>query len=461
MYSTIAYIILTRNYYLAHGDRQTVDINLVKENIEQFGAKLIKWASSPEFYSQIGFILLAVILAYSFTVFLKRHSPILREPPKTGSLQFIRNGIYQARDLLFPLFNIFFLTIAIDASDYVIKHSWLVRIAEGLAVVLMIYTLLSRFVSNPLFKTLLKWIAIPIAILQVFGLLDNVVTYLESLQIEVGNIRISAYGIARVIIFGAILFWLGRISNRAGQKVIRQQQHLDLGTREVFAKLYQVTLFVVIFILLLQVMGINITALAVFGGAVGVGLGFGLQSIASNFISGIILLLDRSLSVGDFIELADGHKGTIREMNMRSTTLETYDGKDIMVPNEQFITTSFINWTHKNKKQRYSINFQVAYNTDLHKLFPLLKQVVASHPKVLSGPELPIDEVPDAEISGFGESGVDILIEFWMEGIDDGEHRVGGDLLLMIWDALKENQIEIPFPQREVKIVKVGEGIKL
>ena len=129
-----------------------------------------------------------------------------------------------------------------------------------------------------------------------------------------------------------------------------------------------------------------------------------------------------------------------------------------MVPNEQFITTSFINWTHKNKKQRYSIEFQVAYSTDLNKLFKILREVVSSHPKVLSGPDLAIDEIADAEISGFGESGIDILVEFWMEGIDDGVNRVGADLLLMIWEALKEHQIEIPYPQRVVKIVKVGEG---
>jgi small-conductance mechanosensitive channel len=142
---------------------------------------------------------------------------------------------------------------------------------------------------------------------------------------------------------------------------------------------------------------------------------------------------------------------------MRSTILETYDGKDIMVPNEQFITTSFVNWTHKNKKQRYSIEFQVAYSTDLHKLFKVLREVVASHPMVLSGPDLPIEERPDAEIAGFGDSGINILIEFWMEGIDDGENRVGADLNMMIWEALKENQIQIPFPQREVKIIGAGE----
>ncbi|HAD31096.1 MAG TPA: mechanosensitive ion channel protein, partial [Methylophaga sp.] len=239
------------------------------------------------------------------------------------------------------------------------------------------------------------------------------------------------------------------------------QEDLDIGTREVFAKLFQIALFFIVFILLLQIMGINLTALAVFGGALGVGLGFGLQSIASNFISGIILLLERSLSVGDYIEMEDGRKGIIRELNMRSSTLETFDGKDIMVPNEQFITTSFTNWTHKNLKQRYSLEFQVAYKTDLHFLFDLLRQVVASHPRVISGDDVPIEERPDAEIAGFGDSGVDILIEFWMEGIDDGVNRVGADLLLMIWDALKQHEIEIPFPQREVKILNAsGEAIR-
>jgi len=178
-----------------------------------------------------------------------------------------------------------------------------------------------------------------------------------------------------------------------------------------------------------------------------------LQAIASNFISGIILLLDRSLVIGDYIELEDGRSGAVRELSMRCATLETYDGKDIVVPNETFITSSFTNWTHKNKKQRYSLTFQVAYKTDLHKLFPLLREAVASHPMVISGSDAPIEELPDAEISGFGDSGVDILVEYWMEGIDEGENRVGADLMLIIWDVLKEHVVEIPFPQREIKIL--------
>ncbi|MDH5230105.1 MAG: mechanosensitive ion channel [Gammaproteobacteria bacterium] len=431
-----------------------MNLQSVEQQTMAYAAKIMDWLSSPEFYSQAVIIVVAIIVAYFFSAFFKRHLPILQHPPSSNSMRVIRTAIYQSRQLLFPLFVVFCLFISIELSQVIVKQSWLVRIAESLAVIVMIYALITHFVENLMVESLLKWIAIPVAILQIFGWLDNVIDYLESMYVEIGNIKITAYGFVRVVIFGLILFWLGRISNRVGQNLIRRQERLDLGTREVLTKLYQVGLFVVIFFLLLQVMGINITALAVFGGALGVGLGFGLQAIASNFISGIILLLDRSLSVGDYIELADGRKGSIRELNMRSTLLETFDGKDIMVPNEQFITTSFTNWTHKNQKQRYSIELQVSYQTDLHALFDHLRQVVAAHPRVLSGDQIPLEERPDAEIASFGESGVNILIEFWMEGIDDGKNRVGGDLLLMIWDALKQQQVEIPYPQRDVHIIR-------
>lgn len=251
-----------------------------------------------------------------------------------------------------------------------------------------------------------------------------------------------------------MLFWLGSLLNAFGKEAIRNLHTLGVGTRELVIKLFQIGLYAGIFLLLLGAMGINLTALAVFGGALGIGLGFGLQKIAANFISGIIILFDRSIVPGDYIGFDDGRAGTLRELNMRSATLETFDGKDIIIPNEQFITLSFVNWTHNNKKQRYSLEFSVAYKTDLRAVLQLVKEAVARHPKVLSGPELPIEEQPDAEISSFGDSGVNILVEFWMLGIDDGKNRVRADLLLMIWDVLKENAIEIPFPQRDVRIVR-------
>jgi len=402
---------------------------------------------------QLGLILLAIIVAFTFSAFLKNNVSLLKSSPESGMLLALRSRIYASRDLIFPLFNVLALSIAVEISILMAQPSWLIRIAESLAVVFLIYIIITRFIRRQLVKSLLKWIAIPIAVLHVFGWLDNVTMYLDTVDMQVGNIRISAYGIARVIIFGFILFWIGRIASHTGQKIIRSQTELHTGTREVFAKLFEVTLFVIIFILLLQVMGINLTALAVFGGALGVGLGFGLQAIASNFISGIIILLDRSISIGDYVEIVDGPSGVVREMNMRCTVLETYDGKDIVVPNEKFITDNVINWTHKDKKQRYSLNFQVAYKTDLDKLFEIVREVCRNHPKVLSGPDYPYEEQPDAEIESFDDFGITILVEFWMIGIDDGKNRVGADLLHGIWNALRENDIEIPFPQREVRIL--------
>lgn len=307
--------------------------------------------------------------------------------------------------------------------------------------------------AQPIAASALRYVVIPLLLLNQVGVLPTITATLEQYAIHLGNIDISLYDVIRLLLFGALLFWIGRLSNRAGKQVIRKQQALAVETQELMAKLWEVALYFVIFLVLLNVLGINLTTLAVFGGALGVGLGFGLQSIAANFISGIIILLDQSLKIGDYIELEDGRSGRLRELNLRSATLETFDGKDIVVPNEVFISTSFTNWTHKNKRQRYALNFSIAYSTDLDVFLPLVKAAVAAHPKVLSGEEVPIEEQADAEIAGFGDNGIDILVEFWIEAIDDGQHRVGADVLYAIWKLVKEHGFEFPFPQREVRLL--------
>jgi len=296
-------------------------------------------------------------------------------------------------------------------------------------------------------------VGVPLLLLRAVGLLDDLVMVLDAMAIQIGNIRLSMLGISRAVIFGSFIFWLGRISSNTGQELIRSQEKLDFRTREVAAKILEIAIFVVVFLLLLQVMGINLTALAVFGGAVGVGLGFGLQTITSNFISGLIILLDRSLSIGDYVELDDGSAGFVTAMNMRSTTLETFDGKDIIVPNESFVGSTFTNWTRKNKKQRYRVDFSVAYGSDIRELVEIIKAAVATHPQVLSGEDYPIEERPDCEIESFGDSGVNMFVEFWIKDIDDGKNRVGGDLLLIIYETMRDNGFTIPFPQREVRVL--------
>lgn len=428
-------------------------IDLVDGWLDSAWQAAVEAVRSPLLYSQIAIALAAVLLALLLAFVLKRRVGLFRDAPDMMVSGPLRIMLFQARPLLTPVIAILCLGVAIEFANAEIETSWLIRIVQGLFFIGLLFTLIGRLVGNRVVRSLLGWIGIPVAALYVFGWLDDITRYLDAVQLSLGNFNPSLLSLLRTLIFGALLFWLGALSNSAGKNVIRARQAWNPGTRELIAKLFEITLYFVIFLLLLEIMGINLTALAVFGGALGIGLGFGLQQIASNFISGIIILLDRSITPGDYVELEDGRSGWLRELNMRYGILETYDGKDIMVPNELFITSSYTNWTHKDKRQRYALHFQVAYSTDLDLLFDLIRGICREHPKVLSDPELPIEFQPDAEIEGFGESGIDILVEFWMNGIDDGENRVGADLMHSIWRMIQAQGMQIPFPQREVRVI--------
>lgn len=410
--------------------------------------QLLEWALSPQFYAQVAAILIAVGIAWFAAKLINTRLSWFSHEPTEGRLLKIRQLIYAVSDLLFAALCYFLLGLAVEASIAAVDTAWLVRMARGISVIFLLYSAINRFIPNPMVRTAALWIGIPVATLQVFGYLDQFTQMLDSISFEVGNIRLSLFFLIKTAIVGGIFFWAGRVSNTSGQKLIRSQEALDTSTKELFAKLFQIALYALTFFLMMQVLGLDMTALAVFGGAIGVGLGFGLQQIAANFISGMIILFERSLTVGDYIELEDGKGGILKELNMRSTTLETFDGKEIMVPNEKFITNTFVNWTRDDPRQRYEVEFLVAYDTDLHKVPPAITAAVSKHPRVLQKPE-----VPDCELRGFGDSGVKFGVEFWVDGLDDGPNKFSSDVLFLVWDALKENDIVIPFPQREVRII--------
>lgn len=424
-------------------------------NLQELLDLIARTVTSEEFILQLLVVVLTVAVAWLVSSNLRRRLDAAANAENDGTRRIRRRlaaAFYPIRDLLFPAIGATLMGVAVAISGGFFHHAWLVKLVQGFYAFTLVLLITTRFVQSPYVKYFLNFIVMPIIALYAFSVLDDLIAVFEGVVLELGSIKFSLYALLRTLIFGILLFWIGRMSNTKGLDLIRTRASLDDTTRELALKSFQVALVVVFSLLFLQVAGIDLTALVVFGGAIGVGLGFGLQQIASNFISGVIILLDRSLTIGDYVELEDGRAGTIRELGMRSAILETYDGKDIMVPNEKFITTAFVNWTHNNQKQRYPITFEVAYGTDLEKLFQILRETVASHPRVLSGEDIPIEERPDAEISKFAESGIEILVEFWMEGIDDGKNRVGADLLFMIWQALQANNIQIPYPHRVITI---------
>jgi small-conductance mechanosensitive channel len=379
--------------------------------------------------------------------------PVLDDDRITETSHPILRILANCGNLIFPLTAILLLRVSTELGSTLLENNWMLRTALTIAVLLLFLSVVHDFIDSPRARQIFKAIGIPLLLLHLLGFLDDLTRILSAISVSVGNIEISAYGVLRVALFGSLLFWIGRFFSRTGREVLQLQTELHQSTREVASKLLEVATSVVIVLLLLNVMGINLTALAVFGGALGVGLGFGLQAIASNFISGLIILFDRSVTIGDYIELDGGRSGTVRELTLRSTKLETFEGKDVIVPNEKFIVEPFVNWTHKDQRQRYRVDFSVAYSSDIEQLVDLIKRTVAAHPKVLSGEELPFEYRPDCEIDSFGDSGVNMFVEFWMEGIDDGKNRVGGDLLLMIFKALREHGFQIPFPQREIRML--------
>ncbi|RZV36345.1 MAG: mechanosensitive ion channel, partial [Acidimicrobiales bacterium] len=304
--------------------------------------------------------------------------------------------------------------------------------------------------KHPLVQKAVMWIAIPVAMLKVFGKYNAFRSFLqEDALLELGEISIPAWTIINLLIFGAILFWIGRVSNNRGKDAIRSQDSLDVATKEVFAKIFELFVFMVLFVLLMSIAGIPLTSLLLLGGPLMLGIGLGLQPIAANFVSGMILLLDRTLKIGDFVELPDGKQGYVEAMNMRSATIETTDGKDIMVPNVTFIEEAYENWTHKDPRQRYEVYFSVAYDTDLDKLEDIVIPAVSKHPLVLQEPEK-----PDLELRDFGDFGINFAVEFWVEGIDDGVNKFTSDLNFIIWRTLKKHGVVMPLPQREVRNIK-------
>ncbi|WP_428546966.1 mechanosensitive ion channel family protein [Profundibacter sp.] len=407
------------------------------------------WLLSPAAWSQFGLLVVAFLAAL---VVSRKLSPILTRaitPPdgQTSYLAQARRFVLMFLPLLLPLLAYAFTGIGEQITRSIFGSGAVIAFGKRVFLFLAARALVRDIITDSFLKMLGKYILIPAMALYALGLLDDLTAYLSATVISLGNISFSIMALVRGVIAGSILFWLGRWSNDQSAALISKQEEMRPATRQLAVKATEITIFGVAFLLLMNIMGISLTSLAVLGGAIGVGLGFGLQKIASNFISGVILLLEGQATVGDYVELDGGEAGTIIKMMARATILETYDGRWIVIPNEDFITTRVVNYSDSGSANRYEAPFSVSYDTDINKVPAIVEAAVAKHKEVLDKP-FP----PDCELRRFGDSGVDFAVEFWVNGIDDGENKFTSDVLFLVWNALKENNIEIPYPQRVVEI---------
>ncbi|GAA6188745.1 mechanosensitive ion channel domain-containing protein [Litorivita sp. NS0012-18] len=420
---------------------------------EQGKELALSWLLSPAAWSQFGLLVLAYLAALLIT---RRARPaVLRllTPPEDSKhiLSKARRFALMFVPLLLPLVAYVLTGIGESVTRSIFGSGAVIAFGKRLFLFMAARILVREILSDPFLKMLGKFVLIPVMALYALGILDLVTAKLTETMISLGNISFSVMTLVRGLIAGSLLFWFGRWSNDQSAAYIGKNEELRPATRTLAIKTAEIVIFGAAFLLLMNIMGISLTSLAVIGGAVGVGIGFGLQRIASNFISGVILLLEGQATVGDYVELDGGEAGTIVKMTARAAILETFDGRWIVVPNEDFITTRVVNYSDSGSANRYEAPFSVSYDTDINLVPEIIEKAVAAHPDVLGAPQ-----PPDCELRGFGDSGIDFAVEFWVNGIDDGQHKYTSDVLFLIWNALKDNGIEIPYPHRVVEIKGAG-----
>ena len=326
------------------------------------------------------------------------------------------------------------------------SRSYLLIVIAKLASAWLGIALSTRLIRNPALRSLLRYAAWIWVTIWILGLSDETVAVLDNVAIQLGESRLSVWLILQGLLLLAVLVALARFVAGTSAASIRRNANLSPSMQVLAVKFLQVSLYGMAFFVALKLIGVDFTGLAFLSGAIGVGLGFGLQKVVSNLVSGIIILLDKSVKPGDVISLNDTF-GWINALGARYVSITTRDGKEDLIPNEDLITGQVVNWSHSNEFVRLDIFFGTSYGDDPHLVRRIAVEAALSVSRVLS------HRPPVCHIVGFGDSSVDYILRFWISDPTGGPTNIRGNVYLALWDAFKANGISIPFPQREVRVV--------
>jgi small-conductance mechanosensitive channel len=355
--------------------------------------------------------------------------------------------------LLLPIFWVALLSIIGMAIEPLGHPENLMRIVSSLLTAWVVIRLFSSLVPDPFWARTVATIAWTLAALNILNLLTPAATFLDSFGINVGQSRITAFVLLKAILIGGLLLWLSVAASALLQRRIQRVPNLTPSVRTLIVQIARIILIVIAVAVALGTVGIDLTALAVFSGAVGVGVGFGLQKVVSNFVSGIILLLDRSIRPGDVIEIG-GTYGTVSNLGARYTSIVTRDGTEFLVPNEQFITEQVINWAFSDTKVRRKFDIGISYGSDVELARILVIEACAETERVIGNPP------PVCHLVEFGDNSVNLQARFWIEDPENGVVNVTSNVMRAVWRKFHENGIEFPFPQRDIHL-RSGEPLEV
>ena len=347
--------------------------------------------------------------------------------------------------LLSFLLAILFLRVAAEAlTRYELPHI-LIDTASRLLTAWIIIRFTTAMLRDSNWARLLSITAWTVAALHIVNLLGPTVEMLDQLAITLGGVRISLLLLIKGVIVFSVLLKLAASASDLMEKRILSLEELTPSVQVLLSKGMKVTLLAVAVVVALSSLGINLSAFAFIGGAIGVGIGFGLQKVVSNLISGVILLLDKSIKPGDVIEVGDSY-GRIESLGARYVSVITRDRFEYLIPNEDLITQQVINWSFSDRLVRLTIGVGVSYDTDIHKAMDIMVLAARGVDRVLDDPS------PVCQLKNFGDSSVDLELRFWIGDPDNGISNVSSEVRLAVWDAFKEHHIQIPFPQRDLHV---------
>lgn len=411
----------------------------------QYYSAVITWLEASIFtyesLTQLGIIFLLLLFSSGIAYWL---SPLVHRLSKNKKFYQKTEKFWKALylPLTWWLMNFTAWQIAVGQENPII----LLRMATSFISVWLVIRLVTLMIESEAISKLIRITAWSLATLNIFGWLGPFIDFLGTTTFAFGNNVVSLLGIITGIISMVILIWAGLFISGLIENQLRAAPNVTPSARVLLSKLSRIVLVVTAFLFAISSMGIDLTALAVFGGAIGVGLGFGLQKVVSNFISGVILLLDKSIKPGDVIEISNTY-GRINKLAARYTSVISRDGREHLVPNEDIITQPVVNWTFSNKRVRRHLPINISYNSDLEKAMEVMVTAAGESDRVITNPE------PRVLIKGFGDNGIDLELRMWIKDSENGVSNIASDVYLSIWRKFNENGIEFPYPQRDIHIV--------
>ena len=327
------------------------------------------------------------------------------------------------------------------------SRSYLIALVATMVTAWLLVGLAAFVIENRPLRRMAMWGMWIYVTLYFLGVTEETASVLDNLALEVGDFRVSLWTILRVAVILGILFALARMLSRGTAARIQDNEDISPSMKVLAVKFLQMGLYGAAFFIALKAVGVDLTGLAFLSGAIGLGLGFGLQKVVSNLVSGVIILLDKSIKPGDVISLGDTF-GWIEQLGARYVSVVTRDGREYLIPNEDLITGQVVNWSHTNAFVRLDIFFGTAYGDDPHQVRKIAIDAARSVDRVLSF------RPPVCHIVGFGDSSVDYILRFWIDDPSGGLTNIRGNVYLALWDAFHEHGISIPFPQREVRMLE-------